>query len=421
MSTIAFTRRNCAQAASKEVEISMFPASRKISYTASEKVRTPGAQCRRLNARSSSAAVSLRCRKNNSISFKQNFDPIFGELQELPECREVQRLLAPGSLNVDYLKLRPDFSIHKFWSELSDLVFDPDLSCELPANPYMDADFDFLPIIHNSAVNSENAKDFGEEMKVLEQEKVVSSLKWTDFLNPCSFFDPDDRINETIPRPVGCREPESEIVKLESNNESSMVQLSSTKVLDDHAQILTSSMKIKKASTSARSQKKRRLNPGVSGGSFGESFTFQKISADMELQEAFPYQYLRCNEVLPVSDSEGESVQIVRGKPSSRRSKKRSGVNVNRHKLPEHSLKVMKAWLERHMSNPYTTNEEKLELVKLTGLTLHQVENWLSNTRYKLKIQKVRSAKEDDPEFTTSNPVRKTLVARNKKKHFISC
>ncbi|KAH9324866.1 hypothetical protein KI387_005044, partial [Taxus chinensis] len=89
--------------------------------------------------------------------------------------------------------------------------------------------------------------------------------------------------------------------------------------------------------------------------------------------EAFPYENLRCNEVLPVSDSEGESIQIVRVKPSYRGSKKKSGGNGNRHRLPEKSVKVMKAWMEKHTSNPYTTNEEKLELVKLADLTLHQV------------------------------------------------
>lgn len=41
--------------------------------------------------------------------------------------------------------------------------------------------------------------------------------------------------------------------------------------------------------------------------------------------------------------------------------------------------KYLKKWLRDHKSNPYPTEEQKQELVKKTGLTLQQINNWVSN------------------------------------------
>ncbi|GLJ45772.1 hypothetical protein SUGI_0963270 [Cryptomeria japonica] len=386
---------------------------------ASPKRTSPG-QCCRIKLRTSSGIVTLMCRKNSNISTQEKGDLIYGELPDLPDWREAQHIIATGSQDSDYLSLPPDYSVYEFWSELADLGFDEGgRSCELPDFPEMDADFDFLWRIDDDVLKFEDAEDFGEELKDLEVEKEI---KWMDFLNPCSFHSFDDQTIQMIPLPLGSHQPESEIVKVESNNESSIIPSSSMQLFPEHeAEIVSSDdcMMFKKASTSARSHKKTRLNPAVARSHFGASFKPQKISAETDdLQKTFRYEDLECSEVLSESDSEGESVENHRVKPSSRRPKRKMGGCINRNHLPEQAVNVLKAWMDKHMSNPYATKEEKVELVKLSGLTLHQVENWLSNTRYRFKIQKARSATKDYAEVTSSNPVRKTLVARNKKKYF---
>ena len=38
-------------------------------------------------------------------------------------------------------------------------------------------------------------------------------------------------------------------------------------------------------------------------------------------------------------------------------------------------------WYLQHESNPYATKDQKIELAKLTSLTVKQVTNWLINAR----------------------------------------
>ncbi|KAH7365401.1 hypothetical protein KP509_18G025400 [Ceratopteris richardii] len=56
--------------------------------------------------------------------------------------------------------------------------------------------------------------------------------------------------------------------------------------------------------------------------------------------------------------------------------------------LPEHAVCTLRMWFDDHAEFPFATKKEKLELVSKTGLTLTQVENWLSNNRYKRKMRK---------------------------------
>ncbi|KAH7421253.1 hypothetical protein KP509_13G048000 [Ceratopteris richardii] len=56
--------------------------------------------------------------------------------------------------------------------------------------------------------------------------------------------------------------------------------------------------------------------------------------------------------------------------------------------LPEHAVSILRKWFEDHISYPFADKEEKLLLVSQTGLTLTQVDNWLSNYRHRLKLRK---------------------------------
>ncbi|KAI5065137.1 hypothetical protein GOP47_0019832 [Adiantum capillus-veneris] len=56
--------------------------------------------------------------------------------------------------------------------------------------------------------------------------------------------------------------------------------------------------------------------------------------------------------------------------------------------LPENAVATLRKWFDDHISFPFPDKEQKLDLVSQTGLTLTQVDNWLSNYRYRLKIRK---------------------------------
>ena len=54
--------------------------------------------------------------------------------------------------------------------------------------------------------------------------------------------------------------------------------------------------------------------------------------------------------------------------------------------LPPSAVKVLKAWLlsEEHFHKPYPTTEEKLELVRRTGIQAKQLTNWFTNARKRI-------------------------------------
>ena len=58
---------------------------------------------------------------------------------------------------------------------------------------------------------------------------------------------------------------------------------------------------------------------------------------------------------------------------------------------------VLKEWLNKHLTNPYPSDGEKLNLADKTGLTVHQVHNWFKNARrreFKSLIDKSKQASE---------------------------
>ena len=63
---------------------------------------------------------------------------------------------------------------------------------------------------------------------------------------------------------------------------------------------------------------------------------------------------------------------------------------------------VLKEWLHKHLTNPYPSDGEKLNLATKTGLTVHQVHNWFKNARrreFKSLIDKSKQASEPKNEL----------------------
>ena len=75
-------------------------------------------------------------------------------------------------------------------------------------------------------------------------------------------------------------------------------------------------------------------------------------------------------------------------------SEKRYDINYqSRFSYPKAVRKVLREWLHKHLTNPYPSEEEKLELAEKTGLTVLQLNNWFINSRrrkFKSLIDKSR-------------------------------
>ncbi|KAI8871457.1 hypothetical protein GQ42DRAFT_106992, partial [Ramicandelaber brevisporus] len=52
-----------------------------------------------------------------------------------------------------------------------------------------------------------------------------------------------------------------------------------------------------------------------------------------------------------------------------------------RGNLPKFVVAILKKWLLEHVSHPYPSEDEKIDLANRTGLTLSQISNWFINAR----------------------------------------
>lgn len=66
-------------------------------------------------------------------------------------------------------------------------------------------------------------------------------------------------------------------------------------------------------------------------------------------------------------------------------------------------------WLDQHTKHPYPTQEEKNQIVAATGLTITQINNWMSNARRRIltKPSGIRAYKKKQNYTKTRNHVGK--------------
>jgi Homeobox KN domain len=88
--------------------------------------------------------------------------------------------------------------------------------------------------------------------------------------------------------------------------------------------------------------------------------------------------------------------------------------------LPKTATGLLRAWLYSNVQRPYPTEQQKVELCELTGLSAVQVNNWFSNARRRI-LRKVPRNRKPQPERFLSDAevlaemtLRKTLLQHAK-------
>jgi len=101
------------------------------------------------------------------------------------------------------------------------------------------------------------------------------------------------------------------------------------------------------------------------------------------------FKQLKKNLAELVSDSIGtvNKTKKIGTKPKKKVGKKKSD-------FPQQARTLLKAWFIAHAQDPYPSHEEKINLAREGGISMKQLENWLTNTRGRIwkKMQ-------DEPKF----------------------
>ncbi|CAG8542648.1 822_t:CDS:2 [Ambispora gerdemannii] len=102
-----------------------------------------------------------------------------------------------------------------------------------------------------------------------------------------------------------------------------------------------------------------------------------KEMLSINCQKWQPKEQNNCNPQSLPSPSESDSMdQSPPDSPPASKPPKRKRGN-----LPKQTTALLKSWLAEHKKHPYPTEEQKLFLVRKTGLSLQQISNWFINAR----------------------------------------
>jgi hypothetical protein len=82
----------------------------------------------------------------------------------------------------------------------------------------------------------------------------------------------------------------------------------------------------------------------------------------------------------------------------------------SKNALDERTTAILNEWLKNHLTNPYPSTDDKLQLMNATGFTLIQLNNWFSNARRrKLKNKGFSKSRGKKSTTQSTNFVRPTL------------
>jgi len=88
--------------------------------------------------------------------------------------------------------------------------------------------------------------------------------------------------------------------------------------------------------------------------------------------------------VQPADQNPSAPIVVEAARPHSEARDLRKSHHTKKGSFSEKTISILKSWLFRNITNPYPTDQEKKELLCLTGLTLSQLNNWLINSRRRM-------------------------------------
>lgn len=99
--------------------------------------------------------------------------------------------------------------------------------------------------------------------------------------------------------------------------------------------------------------------------------------------------------VQPADLNPSAPIVVEAARPHSGAPDHRKSHHTKKGSFSEKTISILKSWLFRNITNPYPTDQEKKELLSLTGLSLSQLNNWLINSRRRM-VKRLLSTLEGD-------------------------
>ena len=96
--------------------------------------------------------------------------------------------------------------------------------------------------------------------------------------------------------------------------------------------------------------------------------------------------------------------------------------NLNGNRLSDYQKAILNEWITNNFNHPYPSNSQKIELMRLTGLTRHRLNVWFTNHRirgnYAFRLRKFDSLIFTN-ELISQKTQLKTINASQKQQHSI--
>jgi len=101
------------------------------------------------------------------------------------------------------------------------------------------------------------------------------------------------------------------------------------------------------------------------------------------------------NYLVQPGDLEHSAPIVVQASSPHNETSTRKSRSQKKGSFSEATISILKSWLFRNITHPYPTEEEKKELLCLTGMSLSQLNNWLINSRRRM-LKRLFSTLEED-------------------------
>ena len=213
---------------------------------------------------------------------------------------------------------------------------------------------------------------------------------------------------------------ELEVLHLKNNRNQSTSSKDKNKIQDENPEIATSHLLMSLSNAQAGGKELPSITKNIRIPSIGAQVALQNLSGVSKFVPPAPgyhdsFQSLPA--LHPVSYDNTISTDQLFGRNNVKRRFGELGHSQNapkakkrRGNLPIQATTHLRAWLFSHRDKPYPSEEEKSELVDLTGLTLVQINNWFSNARRRILNKKDKSSSPPSSQNNSTSSPEKTKV-----------